>query len=46
MIQNQTGSILGYEEALYFGDSKYAGMSRFYVYLERIITLEWFIKQL
>lgn len=40
------GSLLDYKEALYFGDSKYAQMSRFYVILERIITIEWFIRQL
>jgi len=37
---------LDYEEALYFGDSKYANFSRFYVSLERILTIEWFIQKL
>jgi len=37
------GSILDYEEALYFGDSKYAALMRFYQSLERIMQIEWFL---
>ena len=38
--------VLEYDEALYFGDSKYASLIRFYLYLERTISIEWFIRQL
>jgi hypothetical protein len=38
--------VLEYDEALYFGDSKYAALIRFYLYLERILSIEWFIRQL
>ena len=37
---------LDYEEALNFGQSKYAKLIRFYQYLERILNLEWFICKL
>lgn len=37
-------NILDYEEALYFGDSKYAQLIRYYMSLERIANLEWFIR--
>ena len=37
---------LDYEEALDFFDSKYAKFMRYYQYLERIISLEWFIYKL
>ena len=39
-------SPLDYEEAIYFGDSKYADLTRYYVALERIMTLEWFLTKL
>jgi len=38
--------VLEYDEALYFGDSKYAALIRFYLYLERTLSIEWFIRQL
>ena len=38
--------LLDYEEALNFGTSKFAVMTRFYQYLERILNLEWFITKL
>ena len=37
---------LDYEEAVYYGESKYAVMARYYLGLERISTLEWFINKL
>ena len=37
---------LDFEEALYFGESKYASISRYYGSLERIVALEWFINKL
>jgi hypothetical protein len=37
---------LDYEEALYFGDSKYAALTRYFVSLERIISIEWFLNKL
>lgn len=43
-IGKSGGSLLDYEEALYFGDSKYAQMTRYYVSLERIISIEWFMR--
>ena len=39
-------SPLDYKEAIYFGDSKYADLTRYYVTLERILTLEWFLTKL
>lgn len=45
-LGNSAGTLLDYNEALYFGDSKYAQLSRYYVSLERIITVEWFINKL
>jgi len=45
-IGRSGGSLLDYEEALYFGDCEYASVSRFYVAIERILAIEWFIKQL
>jgi len=37
---------MDYEEALYFGDSLYGNMIRYYLTLERVIMLEWFINKL
>lgn len=37
---------LDYEEALNFGQSKFAKLIRFYQYIERILGLEWFICKL
>jgi hypothetical protein len=37
---------MDYEEALYFGDSLYGNMIRYYITLERVIMLEWFINKL
>ena len=37
---------LDYEEAVDYYDSKYAKFIRYYQYLERIISLEWFIYKL
>ena len=45
-LKDSKAFILDYEEALYFGESKYAQMSRYYVALERILTIEWFILKL
>ena len=38
--------LVDYEEALQFGQSQFARMFRYYQYLERIISLEWFICKL
>ena len=45
-IDKQGYPMLDYEEALFFGQSKFAKMIRFYQYLERILNLEWFICKL
>ena len=45
-IGESAGSLLDYEEALYYGDSKYASLIRYYQFLERIITIEWFLNKL
>jgi len=45
-IGKSAGTLLDYEEALYFGDSSYASLTRYYFSLERIITMEWFMRQL
>jgi hypothetical protein len=37
---------LDYAEAMYYGDSKVASLAKYYIGLERIITLEWFINKL
>ena len=37
---------LDYEEAMYFGDSKYAKLIAYYQNLERILQLEWFMNKL
>jgi len=31
---------------LHYGDSKIAGLAKYYLGLERIVTLEWFINKL
>ena len=38
--------MLDYVEALHFGKSSFAVMMRYYQYLERILSLEWFICKL
>ena len=38
--------LLDYEEELGFGQSKFAKLTRYYQYLERILNLEWFICKL
>lgn len=45
-IRNSGSALLDYEEGLYFGDSQYGNMMRYYLALERILTLEWFILKL
>lgn len=35
---------LDYAESLGYSDSTYGQMTQFYVYLERIMSLEWFIQ--
>jgi hypothetical protein len=45
-IGNSGSALLDYEEGLYFGDSQYGNMMRYYITLERILTLEWFINKL
>lgn len=45
-IDKQGYPMLDYEEALFFGQSKFARMIRFYQYLDRILNLEWFICKL
>ena len=45
-IDDQGYVQLDYEESLDFYDSKYAKFMRYYQYLERIISLEWFIYKL
>lgn len=37
---------LDYEEALFFGDSQYSNLVKYYLGLERIITIEWFLNKL
>ena len=37
---------LDYEEALSFGQSRFAKLIRYYQYIERIVNLEWFICKL
>lgn len=39
-------STLDYEEGLFFGESQYASMARYYMLLERIMELEWFINKI
>jgi len=42
-----TGSaFLDYEEGLYFGNSQFGNMIKYYITLERILALEWFIVKL
>jgi len=45
-LGHSAGTVLDYEEALYFGDSNYAQLTRYYISLERIINIEWFINKL
>ena len=45
-IDDQGYVQLDYEEALIFSESKYAKFIRYYQYLERIFSLEWFIYKL
>lgn len=45
-IDKQGYPLVDYEEALQFGHSQFAKMFRYYQYLERIISLEWFICKL
>lgn len=45
-VGNSGSTLLDYEEGLYFGDSQYGNMIRYYLTLERILTLEWFIVKL
>lgn len=45
-IDKQGYPLLDYEEALHFGRSNFAVMMRYYQYLERIMSLEWFICKL
>jgi hypothetical protein len=45
-VGNSGSALLDYEEGLYFGDSQYGNMIRYYLTLERILTLEWFIVKL
>ena len=45
-IDDQGYVQLDYEEALNFSESKYAKFIRYYQYLERIFSLEWFIYKL
>lgn len=40
------GNLLDYEEALYFGDSKFAALMRYYQSVERILTIELFLNKL
>lgn len=39
-------ALLDYEEGLYFGNSQYGNMIRYYISLERVLALEWFIAKL
>ena len=41
-LGQSAGDQLDYAEALYFGDSKFAVLSRYYHALERVFQLEWF----
>lgn len=45
-IGRSAGTLLDYHEALYFGDSHYSQLARYYTSLERILALEWFLIQL
>ena len=45
-IDKQGYPALDYEEALNFGQSRYARLIRYYQYIERILNLEWFICKL
>lgn len=45
-IDKQGYPALDYEEALNFGQSRYAKLIRYYQYIERILNLEWFICKL
>lgn len=38
--------LLDYEEAQYFGNSQYGNLIKYYIALERILALEWFIIKL
>lgn len=42
-IGRSASGLLDYEEALYFGDSHYSTVMRYYQALERILTVEFFI---
>ena len=35
---------LDYDEAMGYSDSSYGQIAQFYIYLERIMALEWFIQ--
>jgi hypothetical protein len=43
---NSGSTLLDFEEGLYFGDSQYGNMIKYYLTLERILALEWFILKL
>ena len=45
-IDKEGHPALDYEEALNFSGSAFAKMIRYYQYLERILSLEWFICKL
>ena len=46
IVGRSAGGILDYKEALYFGDSAYAELTKYYLSLERIMSMEWFLIQL
>lgn len=45
-LQEKSLSALDYEEGLFFGESQYAQMARYYMLLARILELEWFINKI
>lgn len=45
-VESAGSAILDFEEGLYFGDSQYGNMIRYYLTLEKILTVEWFINKL